>query len=75
MDMPGEGERRHKSWSLSRPSLSLDILEATPCPQVPLEALATLSAKRRRKDSEDSQGISEGLGRGWGGGEKQVRKG
>lgn len=45
VDRPGEGERRHESWSLSSPSPSLDILEATPCPQVPLETLAALSAK------------------------------
>lgn len=49
VDRPGEGERRHESWSLSSPSPSLDILEATPCPQVPLETLAALSAKRGEK--------------------------
>lgn len=46
VDMPGEGERRQESWALSSPSPSLDILEATPCPQVPLENLAALSAKQ-----------------------------
>ena len=63
VDRPGEGERRHRSWSVSSPSPSLDIPETTPCPQVPLQGLAALSAKGRRWGSEVSQGLSEAGGK------------
>lgn len=67
VDRPGEGERRHESWPLSSPSPSLDSLETTPCPQVPLETLAALSAKGVgsgwRRGSEVSQGMSEERGK------------
>lgn len=52
VDRAGDGERRHESWSLSSPSPSLDILKATPCPQVPLETLAALSAEGVGKEGE-----------------------
>ena len=68
VDRPGEGGSSHESWSLSSPSPRLDIPEATPCPQVPLETLAALSAKEGRRGSEISQRMSEGGG-------KQVREG
>lgn len=55
VDRPGEGERRHESCSLSSPSPSLDILEATPCPQVPLETLAVLSAKGGEGDLKSAR--------------------
>lgn len=65
VDRPGEGESSPKSCSLSSPSPRLDIPEATPCPQVPLETLAALSAKGGgRRGSEVSQGCQrEEVGR------------